>query len=76
MSSGRRCCACSIRRAVFLFEALVEIEDSLVGAIADGVNGHVKTGAVGGLQIGKKLIGLCEIFGGKAGVAGGVVERL
>ena len=47
-----------IGRAIFVFETLIEIQDCLVGAVADRMHRDVETGAIGGLHFGKQLIGM------------------
>ena len=52
MSSARRCCACSMRKrrsrgAVGAHGLLEDVEDQVIGLVADGVHGHLQAGAVG-----------------------------
>ena len=63
--------------AVFLFEALVEVEDFIVGAVADGVGDELQASLIGGFEPGVEAGFILKLIAGEAAIgrgSGGGVE--
>src|SRR5450432_2383539 len=59
--------------AVILLDALVEIEDGAIGAIADGVDGDLQAGLVGPLDVSVHLVGFLQFVTSKTTRGGRII---
>ncbi len=63
----------AVAGVVLLFKALVEVEDGVVGAVADGVGDELQPGFVGELEAGEHLLRVAQLVRGDA-VVGRIVR--